>query len=71
MPTEIERAKKSREVKKKQKEKIGEVAEVSWATQMEESEGAGVMEEVVGEPAEELMDETPENLERCNAPVGL
>ena len=58
--TEIERAKQSKEVMK-QKEKIGEVAEVSWATQMEESEGAGGMEEVVGEPAEELMDETPEN----------
>ena len=60
MPTEIEQAKKSRE-EKKQKEKIWEVAEVSWATQMEESEGAGGMEEVVGELAEVLMDETPEN----------
>ena len=60
-PTEIERAKKSREVKKKEKEKIGEVAEVSWATQMEESESARGMEEVASEPAEELMDETPEN----------
>jgi hypothetical protein len=60
-PTEIERAKKSREGKKKEEGRIGEVAEVSWATQMEESEGEGGMEEVVSEPAEEMMDEAPEN----------
>ena len=39
-PTEIDRAKKSREMKK-EKEKIGEEVEVSWATQMEVSEVPG------------------------------
>ena len=41
------------------------------ATQMEKSESARRMEEVACEQSEELIDETPENWEPCDAPVGL